>query len=202
MNSSPKPARHGRGLTLLEILIVMVIVAVVAAIAFTVGSRTIEKAKWVSDVSKMRLINNSILARATENNDIAYTKEETGNSVYREWEDPMSLCQILREYMEANGGWLSPSASARHKKFKNSYAWSQAAVISYDPVKNIRLSSENPRSVLTIWNNFGYTLPSGFNRPEANKVGPTQAPKNFHQKPWNYKKEANYFYLDGHVETR
>lgn len=194
-----------RGLTMIEMLIVITIVAVVSAIAYSVCARTVEKAKWVADIGKMRTINSAIKARATENNGIAYTKQETGNSVYRQWDDPMSLCQILSDYMDANTGWLSPIATVRHKKYKNSYAWSQAAKISFDlnnPEKSYRIHQlESESNVLTLFNNFGYTLPSGFNRAEVNKVGPSQASKSFHEKPWNNKKEVNYFYLDGHVKT-
>lgn len=194
-----------RGFTLVEILVVLVIIAVLAGVGFKMGASAIEKARWVSDVGKMRIINSAIIARAVENNGIAYTKQETGNSVYREWKDPMSLCQVLSEYVNGEDAWLSPSASARHKKYKNSYAWSQAPKISFNqenPEKSYRYGDiEDTSNVLTIWNNFCYTLPSGFNRPESNRVGPKPAAKNFHYKPWNGKSQANWFYLDGHVRT-
>lgn len=193
------------GFTLTEILVVLAIVAFLGVIGFLTASRSLEKARWVVDLGKMRSINNAMLARAVENHDIAYTKQETGNSVYREWKDPMSLCQVLGDYVAGRDAWLSPSANSRHKKYANSYAWSQGSKISYDlenPEKSYRTGQvEDPSSVLTLWNNFGYTLPSGFNRPESNSVGPKQASKNYHHRPWNGKTAVNWFYLDGHVRT-
>jgi prepilin-type N-terminal cleavage/methylation domain-containing protein len=193
------------GFTLPEILVVFVIIAVLCAIGFQTSTRSIEKARWVVDLGKMRGINSAMVSRAVENNDIAYTKQETGNSVYREWKDPMSLCQVLQDYITGEDAWLSPSANSRHKTYKNSYAWSQGSKISFDlqnPEKSYRMSQvENPAGVLTLWNNFGYTLPSGFNRPESNSVGPKQAPKNYHYRPWNGKSAVNWFYLDGHAKT-
>lgn len=193
------------GFTLTEVIVVISIIAVLALIGFRAGSRTIEKARWVVDIGKMRGINSAMIARSMENNGIAYTKQETGNSVYREWKDPMSLCQVLKDHLPGEDAWLCPTSTSRHKVYKNSYAWSQSPKISYDldnPEKSFRTSQiDDPSTVLTLWNNFGYTLPSGFNRPESNTVGPKQAPKNFHFRPWNGKTAVNWFYLDGHVKT-
>lgn len=202
-NISPIP--RSRGLTLTEILVVLAVVAVLVIIGLSLGSRAIERTKHTADIMKMRQINSSILARATENNGIAYTKQETGNSVYRQWDDPMSLCQVLKDYISEDA-WVGPGAIARHKKYKNSYAWSQAAKISYDsenPGKGYHIDQiDNPGNVVTIWNNFCYTLPSGFNRPESNSVGPKAVTNKAQQfRPWKRKTASNWFYLDGHVET-
>jgi prepilin-type N-terminal cleavage/methylation domain-containing protein/prepilin-type processing-associated H-X9-DG protein len=201
----PSKTSFRSGFTLMEILVTLSVIVILSLIAFQFGSRSIEKARWVVDLGMMRSINSAMVARATENNDIAYTKQETGNSVYREWKDPMSLCQILKEYLPGESSWLSPSANSRHKTYKNSYAWSQGSKISFDlekPEKSYRMSQvENPGSVLTLWNNFSYTLPSGFNRAESNTVGPKQASKNFHHRPWNRSSAVNWLYLDGHART-
>lgn len=201
-------AGHGRrkpGYTLVEIVIVLSVFLILATLIFQMASRAIEKARHAVDIGKMRTINSAIIARALENNGIAYTKQETGNSVYREWDDPMSLCQILSGYLAGEEAWLSPCSTSRHRKYKNSYAWSQASKISYDlnfPEKSYRFNQvENPASVITIWNNFCYTLPSGYNRPESNSVGPKPSSKNFHYRPWHRGTAVNWFYLDGHVET-
>lgn len=203
---SPRCGRSFRaGFSMPEILVVIAIIAVISFIGFQMASRSIDKAKQVVDIGMMRTINNALLARAGENNDIAYTKQETGNSVYREWKDPMSLCQVLNDYVSGEQAWVGPGSIDRHKKYKNSYAWSQSSKISYDldnPEKSYRVSQvDNPHNVLTIWNNFGYTLPSGFNRPESNTVGPKQASKNYHYRPWDNKTAVHWYYLDGHVAT-
>lgn len=205
MKISAMPKSRVAGFTMPEILVTISIVAVLIAIGFQLGKRTISKARQAVDLGVMRTINNAILARTVENNDIAYTKQETGNSVYRQWDDPLSLCQVLKDHLPPEGSWLSPAATDRHKKYKNSYAWSQSKKISFDlnsPETSYRVSEiENPGNVLTIWNNFGYTLPSGFNRPESNSVGPKQASKNYHYRPWDNETTVHWFYLDGHVAT-
>lgn len=186
-------------------LVVFSVLAVLAVVIYQMGSRAIERARHAVDIGKMRAINSAIIARALENNGIAYTKQETGNSVYREWRDPMSLCQILNNYISGEDAWISPSSTSRHRKYKNSYAWSQGSKISFDldnPTKSYRFDQvTKPQSVITLWNNFGYTLPSGYNRPESNTLGPKLASKNFHYRPWNRGTAINWFYLDGHVET-
>lgn len=198
--------RHlATGFTLGETLTIILILSALAILIFQMASRSIERAHHAVDILKMRHIHSAIVARAMENNGIAYTKQETGNSVYRQWDDPMSLCQILSGFLSGEEAWMSPSANSRHRKYRNSYAWSQARKISFDlenPEKSQRTTQiDNPATVLTVWNNFCYTLPSGFNRSETNSVGPKPAAANFHHRPWNRRTAVNWFYLDGHVET-
>lgn len=189
------PARHG--FTLTEVLVVIAIIAVVALMAFHFASRALERAKFAVDLGQMRQIGSAIIARSVENNDRCYSKDEIGNSMYREWKDPLSLCQVLDEYLPGETSWIGPAANKRQKTYQNSYAWSVAANLT---TKNISQISNSNNTIL-LWNNFGYTLPSVYNVPEGPTAGPRQASKQYHYRPWNGGKKVNWFYLDGHVET-
>ncbi|MCB1133143.1 MAG: type II secretion system protein, partial [Verrucomicrobiae bacterium] len=115
------------GFTLVELLVAIAVIAVLATITFLLGSRMIERANHVVDIGKMRNINSGILARACENNGIAYSRKEVGNSSYRAWDDSLSLCKVLEEYLPGEDAWLSPVSTGFQERNKNSYAWSRAA---------------------------------------------------------------------------
>lgn len=186
-----------RGFTLTEMLVVFVIIAVVALLAFQLTSRSIEKAKFAVDLGQMRQIGSAMIARSVENNDRCYSKDEIGNSMYREWQDPLSLCQVLNEYLPGEAAWIGPAANKRQKNYKNSYAWSVSPNLTTKNLSQIA----SPRNTILLWNNFGYTLPSVYNVPEGSTAGPRQAPKQYHHRPWNRGRDVNWFYLDGHAET-
>ncbi len=186
-----------RDRTLVEVLVVISIIAVLATFVFIFARRSIEKAKHAVDMEKMRQIGNAMVARSVENNNRCYSKDDVGNSMYREWKDPLSLCQVLCEYLPGEDAWISPAANKRQKNLKNSYAWTVSTNITGKALSQI----ENPQNNILLWNNFGYTLPSVYNVPEGTTAGPRQAPKQYHHRPWNGGKAANWYYLDGHVET-
>ena len=206
-NRLPKSRRERAGFTLAEILVVVVIVGILVVVAFTMAARAIDRAKQVVDLGQLRMINSAILARGMENNGVLYTKQETGNSNYREWKDPMSLCQILTNYMPDEKAWLGPGSIARHIKYKNSYAWSQAPAVRYDmeTATGFRLGSPDSdirSAAYTVWNNAHFALPSGFNRPDSLKVGPGSSPKNLHYFPWENHRKMHWFRLDGSVDLK
>ncbi len=197
---------RNRGFTLFEVLVVIVIVAVLGLITFSISQRMIEKAKWTVDVSHMHQIRNGVVARAFENNDRAYTKDEIGKSNYREWKDPLSLCQVLKDYV-GETAWLSPAANKRQKKFRNSYAWSTAKDLTSMTLTAIDLEKERKRQekgtssgTPLLWNAFNYTLPSVYNVPEATN-GPSAASKQYHHRPWKRGTQINMMYLDGSIRT-
>lgn len=192
-----KPRLGNKGFTLTEVLVAVAIIAVIAIIGFGLASRSIERAKFAVDVSKMREIGSSMIARSVENNDRCYSKDEIGNSMYREWKDPLSLCQVIKDFLPGEGAWIGPAANKRQKIYKNSYAWSVSPNLTTKNLSQI----ESPRNTILLWNNFGYTLPSVYNVPEGSTAGPRQAAKQYHHRPWNRGSAVNWYYLDGHLET-
>ena len=192
-----RPSNRNRGFTLTEILVTLVVIALIALVVFQMASRSIQRAKQAVDISKMRQIGSAMIARSVENNDRCYTKEDVGNSMYREWRDPLSLCQVLKEYLPGEQAWISPAANKRQKKYSNSYAWSVSPNITGKTLSQIT----NPQNTILLWNNFAYTLPSVYGVAEGRTAGPRQAPKAYHYRPWNGRREVNWYFLDGHVET-
>jgi prepilin-type N-terminal cleavage/methylation domain-containing protein len=193
-----RPFRHNRGFTLAEILVALVIFAVLALIIIQISSHTINRAKHAVDITRIRHIGSAVIARAVENNGRAYNKDEIGNSMYREWRDPLSLCQVLDEFLPGEEAWLSPAANKRHRKYGNSYAWSVSQNLTTKTLSQI----EKPQNTIVLWNNFGYTLPSVYGVPEGGTAGPRQAPRQYHYRPWNRGRSVNWYYLDGRIETR
>ena len=185
------------GFTLTEVLVVLTTIAVIALLAFQLISRSMEKARFAVDIGKMRQIGSAMVARSVENNDRCYSKDEIGNSMYREWKDPLSLCQVLSEYLPGETAWVGPAANRRQKSYQNSYAWSVSPNLTTKNLSQIT----SPQNTILLWNNFGYTLPSVYNVSEGSTAGPRQAPKQYHHRPWNRGRDVNWYYLDGHVET-
>jgi prepilin-type N-terminal cleavage/methylation domain-containing protein len=190
--------RHRPGFTLTELLVLLVIVAVLALLIFQASSQMIERAKHAVDITRMRQIGQAVTARAFDNNGRAYTKDEIGNSMYREWRDPLSLCQVLEDFLPGRDSWISPAATTRQHKFGNSYAWSVSLNLTSKTLSQI----DTPRNTLILWNNFGYTLPSVHGVPEGSTAGPRQAPRQYHYRPWKRGRAVNWYYLDGRIETR
>lgn len=189
--------RQNRGFTLAETLTVLAVIAIVSILGFQMASSSIENAKFAVDIGKMREIGSAMVARSVENNGICYSKDEVGNSMYREWKDPLSLCQVLGEYLPGETAWIGPAANKRQKGYKNSYACSVSPNLTTKNISQIA----SPQNTILLWNNFGYTLPSVYNVPEGTTAGPRQAPKQYHYRPWKRGKAVNWYYLDGHVET-
>lgn len=190
--------KRSRGFTLVETLVILAIVSVLALVTFRLSATMREKSQRVVCMGKMRQIGGGMLARAIENNGRMYTKEEIGNSMYREFRDPLSLCQVLEEYAGGESTWMSPGAPRRIVKFKNAYAWSVAGTITQKPLSELA----NPEKTTVLWNNFQFTLPSVFNVPEpATKAGPrTPSPASKYRiYPWS--EGAHRLYLDLHIET-
>lgn len=182
---------------MVEMLIAISIMVVLVTLIFVFSRRAMEKTKYALDLARMHQIAGAISARAMEYNGRAYTKELVGNSMYRSWDDPLSLCQLLEDYLPPEDTWLGPASLERHEKYKNSYAWSVSANITGKTVNQIT----NPENTIVLWNNFGYTIPSVKGVPESTTAGPRQAPKQYHYRPWKGRTAVNWLYLDGHVET-
>ena len=173
-----------RGFTLSELLVTTVVLLVLATLVFHLGANLREKSRKVVCIGKMRQIGSAVAARAMENNDIPYTKDEIGNSFYREWRDPLSLCQVLSGYLDGHEVWMSPGAPKRLAKFENTYCWS---------VSNRLTSRENGGGYTSLkpgdsilWNNFNLTIPSIYNVPEpSNKAGPRNPGARYRIIPWS-----------------
>lgn len=209
MRSARRCSSFRRAYTLVEVLVVICILVILAVIGFRLGARSLDRTRQVVDLGQLRTLNNALLARGMENNGILYTKQETGNSNYREWRDPMSLCQILIDYIPDEKSWLGPGSIARHRKSMNSYAWSQAEAVRYDTETGtgyrMGMAEEEGKkanSPYTIWNNAHFALPSGYNRPDSLKVGPGSSPKNLHHFPWDNRRKMHWFRMDGSVDLK
>ena len=176
-----------------------------AVVIFIITGSVNEKARRVVCMGKMKQIGSAIVARGMENNDIIYTRDEVGNSSYREWRDPLSLCQVLEGYLSGHEVWMSPGAHQRTAKYKNSYAWTRASNMTNpqpDKPAGMRLV-DNPNKAPLLWNAFNYTMPSIYNVPEGGTSGgPRSAPKQYHHRPWMRGSAINWLYLDLHVETK
>ncbi len=200
MNQQPsRPCLSNRGFTLMEMLITIAIIAAVATIA-TVGAANIrEKAKKAVDIAKLRELGHSVLARGMANNGTLYTKAEVGASLYRQWDDPLSLCQILdrEDFLGAENTWIGPLANERHLKYKNSYIWSvnDKMTVNFTMV-------EEPEKKMILMNNYPYTLPSVKNVPETGSNGPRPASAQYRRFPWNGGTKYHAFMLDGHVALK
>jgi type II secretory pathway pseudopilin PulG len=192
---------------MVEMIVVISILAVLAIIVITGIARMIDRAKCVVDAGKLRAIHGAVASRALENNDIAYTRDEIGGGAgYRQWDDPLSLCQVLSDYLPGEDAWLSPKPTKSQRRFKNSYAWSVNTQIAFTdtatPTDNNPLPgkfSRIPKPILLAFNSYCYTLPAGFNRYQSSALSP--APRNYWYRPWNGGKSINRVYTDGHVES-
>lgn len=187
-----------RGFSLMEILIAIVIVAVLASIISVGAARMRDRARQAVDITKMREIGHSLFARAMARNGVMYLPEEVGFSLYRQWKDPLSLCQILEreDYLSGEDAWIGPGANERHVKYKNSYCW------AINPAITAELNTaEKPQTKMLFWNNYPYTLPSVVNVPESPK-GPRPANAQYYYKPWVGQTKYHGFFLDGHIELR
>lgn len=193
----PKNTRSPGGFSLVEILVVLGIASVLVVVTCLMTAQAKEKARWLTCMGKMRQIGSAMIARGMENNDQMYTKEDLGNSNYREWRDPLSLCQLLKDYLPDENVWISPGANKRLKPYKNSYAWS----LSTNIVGKRMSAVDNPQNTSLLWNNYCYTVPSVYNVSEGTSVGPKPAGKSFYSYPWNRRKAANWIYMDLHVAT-
>ncbi len=205
-NPEPESSRRP-GFTLTELMVVALIVLTLAVITITGITRLMDRAKCVVDANKLRGIHRAVVSRATENNDIAFTKEEIGGSpAYREWRDPLSLCQVLHDYLPGEDAWTSPKATKAQIRFKNSYAWSTNYQIAYDPTSTPSERNPTPgrysaipKPILLAFNCYCYTLPAGFNRYQSSAL--QVAPRNRWYRPWNGGKSVNRLWTDGRVES-
>ena len=169
---------------MVELLVVTSVTLILGSIIFTVGARFREKTRKVVCIGKMRQIGSAVAARAMENNDIPYTKDEVGNSFYREWRDPLSLCQVLGGYLSGHEVWMSPGAPERLTEFQNTYCWSVSNRIT-SRESNGGFSKLRPGDSI-LWNNFNLTIPSVFNVPEpSNRAGPRNPGARYRIIPWS-----------------
>ena len=200
---TPLPPSHdhpaGRpGFTLVEILSVGAILMILVLVALMAIPKAVERARCVRCGGQMRQLGASMILRAQENHGRFYTKDEIGNSSYREYSDPLSLCQVLADYVTDKQLWMSPGAPARLKQYENSYAWSRAKNVTETSLGAIEKAS----NTILLWNNHTYTLPSIRNVPEGSTGGPRNANSAYYFFPWRNGKALNYLYADGHIETR
>ncbi|RYD36073.1 MAG: type II secretion system protein [Verrucomicrobiaceae bacterium] len=189
-----KRVKPAKGFTLMELLVVLVIIACLATIVSYASIRMREKARKVADIVKLRELGMCLLSRSAGRNGSMYHPDEVGKSLYRQWDDPLSLCQILdREgFLSADGPWIGPAANERQRKYKNSYAW------SINPNMNAVTTTSEPETKMVLFNCYPYTLPSVKNVIES-PSGPRKASPQYQFKPWNNGKNYHVFYMDGHV---
>lgn len=191
-------ARPGGGFSLMEILVALAIIATLASIISVGVARMRDRARQAVDITKMREIGHCLFARGMARNGVMYLPEEVGFSLYRQWKDPLSLCQILEreDYLTGEDAWIGPGANERHVKYKNSYCWAINPSITAELT-----TAEKLQTKMLFWNNYPYTLPSVVNVPESPK-GPRPANAQYYYKPWAGKTKYHGFFLDGHIELR
>jgi prepilin-type N-terminal cleavage/methylation domain-containing protein/prepilin-type processing-associated H-X9-DG protein len=189
--------RPARGFTLVELLVGVALVAVLATFAVMGFARILERARCVRCMGQMRQIGVALASRAQDSNGRFYSREDIGNSSYRAWGDPLSLCQVLEPFLNSKDVWMSPGAPKRLHRHENSYAWSRANVITEQP----QMSIANPSRTVLLWNNHTFTLPSVNGVPEGSTGGPRNASRAYYHFPWQGGSALNWLYVDGHVET-
>jgi prepilin-type N-terminal cleavage/methylation domain-containing protein len=193
----PLQRRSARAFTLIELLFALVIIGILASLGFGLFGIIQTKAHHIKDVAQLKEIGVALISRSQDNNGFFYTKNEIGNSSYRAYDDPMSLCQILLPYLDSPETWISPRDHPRTYRFKNSYAWSRANNVT----KKSTAANPSLGNTILLWNNATFTEVTPKGRVAGGNGGPANASKEYHVKPWKGGTAQNWLYADGRVMT-
>lgn len=180
--------------SLVEILVTGGVVVALVTMLFPAIGRSIDRAHHAHCVSNLRTLAVGATSFATDRNGYFWTREEVGYSRYRSFEDPLSVCQLLTEYVPNKDVWWCKAGRPTLKKFKNNYAWAISAALDTSSMLVM-----NPRTTILFWDNYSYTQPSIFNVRDGGVSGPPAASPAYRHLPHINRKECNQVYMDGHV---
>ena len=189
--------RYCLAFTLIELLVVIAIIAILAAMLLPALAKAKDKAKKTQCISNLRQISYSWHLYADDNNQRLPTTTMIGLSSYRLAWDVMSLNTHFNSYVSAsNGVWRCPAGRPILQTNLGNYAWTRTAAVLNTPAEAFSKMSAQ----VVMWDNFQFPQPSVLNIPETTG-GPTVATTQLRFYPHDYRKKANYLYLDGHTDT-
>ena len=188
--------KHLLAFTLIELLVVIAIIAILAAMLLPALSKAKDKAKKTQCISNLRQLAYSFHMYTDDNSNTLPLPHLLGNSSYRLAWDSMSLCSFFNPYVSAsNRVWLCPAGRPILETNSVNYAWSRATNIMGKANETFQKMSTQA----VMWDNFSFALPSVLNIPELPTGGPMVAAAALRYFPHDYRKKANYLYLDGHT---
>ena len=186
--------------TLIELLVVIAIIAILAAMLLPALAKARDKALKVVCISNERQMAQVYHMYTLDWRSRLPTKEMLGNSSYRIVTEPMSLPFFFRPYSTTNEVWLCPAGRKLLASNGVNYAWSRAQNLVSENGSEEAFTKMS--QTVVVWDNFTYLLPSVFGVDEGSTGGPNAVAAVYRYYPHVNRKQLNYLYLDGHVETR
>jgi len=185
-----------RGLTLIEICVVMVIIVVVFLLALGLVQDSMDRAREARSGQQARQIIAAVIAHSSDQGAF-YAKEDVGYSSYRTTNDRLGLPEILERggYMTTKKIWWVDGARPELKQYGNAFAWNRNDSVCG---KNV-VAIPEANSVAVLWSNYSYTLPSIEGVSEPTTGGPRNASQNYWYYPFRKRRAATFAYADGHV---
>lgn len=172
----PPPAtisarRHGRGFTLMELLIAMCIIAVLVSLAIPVTNRVMHKARASQCMGHLRALGSALHLYLADNNNVMPTLVIARESKDSEEE---AIDNTLREYVDDPDAFRCPADNkAFYEKTGTSYMWNN--LLNGQPVAQLSMM--------------------GIIR-DGSRIPVISDKENFHK----YRDvEVNILYADGHV---
>jgi type II secretory pathway pseudopilin PulG len=187
-----------KAFTMVELLAAISVTVILASLVWTGYHRAVSQAHRAACVSNLRTIGVAIHCLAADRSGRLWTRDEIGNSSYRQADCRFGLPYILRDYLPNMKVWLCPAGRPNLKQFGNNYAWSRAANVVDKPMVN----SQNTRTTVLLWDNHTFLLPSVKDVPEPISGGPRAANSIYRRWPHGMGTTLSWLYLDGHVETK
>jgi prepilin-type N-terminal cleavage/methylation domain-containing protein/prepilin-type processing-associated H-X9-DG protein len=196
------------GFSLIELLLVVAILGILIGLMLPSLQTVREGARRVHCANSLRQIGIAMRLSADFRRGLFPDASKTGHFSYRMApglrtpNDPDALPEVfgleavyVKEGVlgEASGVWVCPSQNARHRSYRNTYAFSIAKLLS-------RRDPPNQRTTIFVWDNYSlYPGLSGFRGPFAGYGIPAAQRTTPHAVFPSGSTAYNALYLDGHV---